>query len=83
MQHVMQLISYQTAYLMCYYPVEFMSAILTSVANADSLGYYCNGTKKTLGLNLLPPDVNMSDPEFKPECDNGIRYGLTAIRVLG
>jgi DNA polymerase-3 subunit alpha len=76
------LLAYQTAYLKTHYPVEFMAALLTSeIGNRDKLISYSNECRE-MGVRLLPPDVNSSEPEFQPD-GNGIRFGLTAIKHVG
>ncbi len=75
-------ISVQTAWLKCYYPVEFMAALMTSVIDnttkASEYLYHC----KELGISVLPPDINQGKGEFTAEGQN-IRYGLYAIKSLG
>lgn len=75
-------ISVQTAWLKYYYPVEFMAALMTSVidnsAKASEYLYHC----KTMGIKVLPPDINVGQGEFTAEGKN-IRYGLYAIKSLG
>jgi DNA polymerase-3 subunit alpha len=75
-------ISMQTAWLKCYYPVEYMAALMTSVidnsAKAAEYLLHC----KELGIGVLPPDVNIARGQFMPEGKN-IRYGLYAIKSLG
>ncbi len=76
------LISYQTAYLKAHYPVEFMAALLTSVAaNSDKVKLYVDACRQT-GVPILPPSVNQSRGEFWPE-GTGIRFGLLAIKHVG
>jgi DNA polymerase-3 subunit alpha len=75
-------VSVQTAWLKCYYPVEYMAALMTSVidnsAKAAEYLLHC----KELGIGVLPPDVNIASGEFTPDGEN-IRYGLYAIKALG
>lgn len=75
-------VSYQTAWLKCHYPREFMAAILTSVLdNTDKVVAYiseCNN----LGIKVLPPSVNESLEGFTVSGDD-IRFGLLAIKNLG
>jgi len=75
-------VSYQTAYLKCHYPVEFMAALMTSVlGNTDKLISYVSACSE-MGINVLPPDILYSDMGFT--VDNGnIRFGLLAIKNLG
>jgi DNA polymerase-3 subunit alpha len=76
------LVAYQTAYLKTHYPVEFMSALLTSeIGNQDKLTHYLNECKD-MGIGILPPDVNSSDLAFTPAGPD-IRFGLTAIKNVG
>ncbi|MDY6794262.1 MAG: DNA polymerase III subunit alpha [Actinomycetota bacterium] len=75
-------ISYQTAYLKAYYAPEFMAANLTSVTgNKDKIPILVNECRK-MGIRILPPDINESFKEFTP-VENGIRFGLSAVRNLG
>lgn len=75
-------ISYQTAYLKAHYPREFMAANLTSVTgNKDKVPVLVNECRK-MGIKILPPDINESFKEFTP-VDEGIRFGLSAVRNLG
>jgi DNA polymerase-3 subunit alpha len=79
------LVAYQTAYLMAHHPVEYMSAILTSVKDdKDAKPFYlyaCRG----MGVEVLPPDVNGSEMDFAPAPGDApaIRYGLSAVRNVG
>lgn len=75
-------VSYQTAYLKCHYPVEFMAALMTSVLdNSSKVSEYIM-TCKSMGIEILPPDINEGESEFSV-CKDGIRYGLSAIKNLG
>lgn len=76
------IVSYQTAYLKCYYPVEFMAALLTSVlGNTAKVSEYIMHCRQ-MGIEILPPDVNEGISGFS--VSNGkIRYGLSAIKSLG
>ncbi len=76
------IVSYQTAYLKYYYPVEFMAALMTSVIdNAGKVAEYIY-TCRQMGLNILPPDINSGEGRFSVE-GNNIRYGLAAIKSVG
>jgi len=76
------LISYQTAYLKANYPVEFMTALLTSEKdNTDKIVAYIDETKR-MGIQALPPDVNESFAKFTVVGDS-IRFGLTAVKNVG
>ena len=75
-------VAYQTAYLKCNYEKEYMSALLTSVLDNGSklVKYIAECSKK--GIKILPPDVNSSGRNFTA-CDDGIRFGLLAVRNIG
>lgn len=75
-------VSYQTAYLKCYYPVEFMAALLTSVIdNPKKVVDYVIECKK-MGIEMLKPDINESVSGFSVS-EGNIRYGLTALKSVG
>lgn len=75
-------ISYQTAWLKCYYPKEYMAALLSSVLdNQNKLASYITECLR-LGIEVLPPHVNYSSHGFTVVGGN-IRYGLMAIKNLG
>ncbi len=75
-------VAYQTAYLKCHYEKQYMSALLTSVLdNQAKLGKYIAECVKK-GIKILPPDVNLSGKDFTAN-DNGIRFGLLAVRNIG
>lgn len=77
------LISYRTAYLKANYPVEFMTALLTSERdNTDKIVEYVNEAGR-MGLKVQPPDINKSEVLFKVEDQNTIRFGLVAIKNVG
>ncbi len=77
------LISYRTAYLKANYPVEFMTALLTSERdNADKIVEYVNEAER-MGLVVMPPDINESDILFKATDQKTIRFGLIAIKNVG
>ena len=77
------LISYRTAYLKANYPVEFMTALLTSERdNTDKIVEYVNEAER-MGLKVLPPDINESDILFKIIDKNTIRFGLLAVKNVG
>ena len=75
-------VSYQTAYLKCHYPREYMAALMTSVLDsaAKISGYIAEC--KEMGIPVLPPDINHSDEPFTVEGD-AIRFGLGAIKNVG
>ncbi|MCL1788607.1 MAG: DNA polymerase III subunit alpha, partial [Defluviitaleaceae bacterium] len=75
-------ITYQTAWLRYYYPVEFMAALMTSVIDAsDKVSGYIRECKK-MGINMLPPDVNEGYPAFSVT-GSSIRFGLCGIKNVG
>ncbi len=77
------MISYRTAYLKANFPVEFMTALLTSEQdNTDKIVEYVNEATR-MGLNILPPDINTSEAEFKVVDDKNIRFGLLAVKNVG
>ncbi len=77
------LITYRTAYLKANYPVEFMSALLTSERdNTDKVVEYVKESK-VMGITVLPPDVNTSFAQFSVVDNNNIRYGLLAVKNIG
>ncbi|MBE6781231.1 MAG: DNA polymerase III subunit alpha [Ruminococcaceae bacterium] len=75
-------ISYQTAYLKCHYPKEYMAALMTSMQDdSDKIAFY-TGECNRMGIRVLPPHVNESYQTFTPT-NEGIRFGLTAIKNIG
>lgn len=75
-------VAYQTAYLKCHYPKEYMAALLTSVLDNTPKVVSYIGECARLGIRILPPDVNESLEEFSAT-EQGIRFGLLAIKNLG
>jgi len=76
-------ISYRTAWLKNYYPVEFMAALLTSVEEFSNKIIEYISECKNLKINLLPPDINKSNGNFCVENKNNIRFGLAAVKSVG
>ncbi len=75
-------VSYQTAYLKCHYPRQYMAALMTSVLDsATKISGYIAECKE-LGIPVLPPDINHSDDHFTVEGDS-IRFGLGAVKNVG
>lgn len=75
-------VAYQTAYLKAHYTVEYLSALLSSVANdQEKTQAYIEEAQKH-GIKVLPPDINKSYSEFTPD-DNNIRFGLASIKQVG
>ena len=76
------IVTYRTAYMKCHYPCEYMAALLTSVLeNSTKIAEYI-AECKSMGISLLPPDVNESEANFTVSGDN-IRFGLVAIKGIG
>ena len=75
-------VSYQTACLKYYYPVEYMAALMTSVIdNPTKVAEYIYVCRQ-MGIRILPPDINKGEADFS--VDGGdIRYGLAAIKSIG
>jgi len=75
-------LSYQTAYLKCYYPVEFLVAVLNNrITNIDEIKKYTIYAKQQ-NYEVLPPNINKSEAYFSVE-DNKIRFGLAALKNVG
>ena len=75
-------VAYQTAYLKCHFPVEYLSALLSSVAgDQDKTQAYIEEALK-YGIKVLPPDINKSYLEYAPDGKN-IRFGLASIKQVG
>ena len=75
-------VAYQTAYLKCHYPKEYMAALMTSVLDsaAKISGYIAEC--KEMGIPVLPPDINHSEDHFTVE-GNAVRFGLGAVKNVG
>ena len=79
------IVSYQTAYLKCHYPRQYMAALMTSVISSQDSGVKISGyiaECKEMNIRVLPPDVNHSQDHFSVEGDC-IRFGLGAIKNVG
>ena len=75
-------VSYQTAYLKCHYPVDFMAALMTSfMEHTGKITEYIMNCRK-MGIEILPPDINEGEYRFTPY-EGNIRYGLAAIKGVG
>ncbi len=75
-------IGFQTAYLMCYYPTEFIAAMLNSVmGDSEKVAYYIRFANEC-GIQVLPPDINESYAKFTVKRDK-IRFGLAAVKNVG
>lgn len=85
------LIAYETAYLKVHYPLQYMSALLTSeMNNMDKMSQYLEECKR-MNIEILPPDINQSEADFTPitekekkgKTQGSIRFGLAAIKNVG
>ena len=75
-------VSYQTAFLKYYYPVEYMAALMTSVhENPGKVAEYIYACRQ-MGIKILSPDINRGFADFSAE-DGCIRYGLAAVKGVG
>ncbi len=75
-------VAYQTAYLKAHYPVEYMSALLSSVSNDQEKTQLYIAECQKMGIKVLAPDVNKSNAKFTPD-GNNIRFGLASIKNVG
>ena len=75
-------VAYQTAYLKCHYPVEFMAALMTSIIDRTDKVIEYIAECHSLGIELLPPDINRSRAGFTVE-EGKIRFGLLAVKSVG
>jgi DNA polymerase-3 subunit alpha len=76
------ILAFRTAYLKAHFPAFFYASVLTHEAQDSEKIYKYTAELKSMGLELLPPDINESDESFTP-IDNSVRFGLTAIKGLG
>ena len=75
-------VAYQTAYLKCHYPRQYMAALMTSVLDsADKIAGYIAECRE-MNIKTLPPDINHSEDHFVVEPE-GIRFGLGAVKNVG
>ncbi len=75
-------VAYQTAYLKCHYPKEYMAALITSVTDSlNKVNEYIAECVR-IGIKILPPSVNQSEENMSVEKD-GVRFGLLIIKNLG
>lgn len=85
------LITYQTAYLKRFYPVEFMAALLTTSSDSTNDVVKYIREARAQGIEVLPPDINISEKHFTVDYDHDakksmvgkIRFGLSAVKGLG
>jgi len=76
------LIAYRTAWLRANHPCEYMAALISSVMNTkDRVPYYVNACDE-MGIEVLPPDVNVSQQDFAV-VEGKIRFGLNAVKNVG
>lgn len=75
-------VAFQTAYLKCHYPREFMAALLTSVLDNTAKVIEYSSECQRLGIKVLPPDINVSRGGFTVDGDS-IRFGLNAVKSVG
>ena len=75
-------VSYDTAWLKCHYPRQYMAALMTSMlSDTEKVAGYIADCRE-MGIGLLPPDVNRSEDVFTVEGEN-IRFGLGAVKNVG
>ncbi|NEQ49417.1 MAG: DNA polymerase III subunit alpha [Leptolyngbya sp. SIO3F4] len=75
-------VTYQTAYLKANYPVEYMAALLTAISGDQDKVQMHIANCVSMGIEVLPPDVNRSGVDFTPE-GSSILFGLSAVRNVG
>jgi DNA polymerase-3 subunit alpha len=75
-------LAFQTAYLKAHYPAYFYAAVLSHEADDAAKVYKYSNELRSLGLKLLPPDINESGADFTP-LENAVRFGLSAIKGIG
>src|SRR6202166_2938674 len=76
------LIAYRTAWLKANYPAEYMAALISSVMSTKDKVPFFVARCEEMGIEILPPDVNLSDHEFVV-VDGNIRFGLDAVKGVG
>jgi DNA polymerase III subunit alpha len=76
------LIAYRTAWLKANYPAEYMAALISSVMDTKDKVPFFAAKAEAMGIDILPPDVNLSDHEFLV-VDGNIRFGLDAVKGVG
>ena len=75
-------VAFQTAYLKCHYPHEFMAALLTSVLDNTAKVIEYTSECQRIGIRVLPPDINVSRGGFTVDGES-IRFGLNAVKSVG
>jgi DNA polymerase III subunit alpha len=76
------LIAYRTAWLKANYPAEYMAALISSVMDTKDKVPFFAAKAEAMGIDILPPDVNLSDHEFVVD-EGNIRFGLDAVKGVG
>src|ERR687889_1375043 len=76
------LIAYRTAWLKANHPAEYMAALISSVMDTKDKVPFFVAQAEAMGIEILPPDVNLSDHEFMV-VDGNIRFGLDAVKGVG
>jgi DNA polymerase-3 subunit alpha len=76
------LISYRTAWLRANYPAEYMAALISSVMDTKDKVPFFVAQAEQMGIEILPPDVNLSDHRFVV-VEGNIRFGLDAVKGVG
>ena len=77
------MIAYQTAWLKNYYPIEFLTANISSNINDTNNVVKLIADSKRMGITINPPDINLSDADFTILDDTTMQYGLAAIKNVG
>jgi len=75
-------LAFQTGYLKAHFPAHFYSAVLSHEADDSAKVYKYSSELRSMGLELLPPDINESGEGFTP-VGNAVRFGLNAIKGMG
>ena len=75
-------LAFQTGYLKAHYPSYFFASVLSHESDDSAKVYKYSSELRSMGLNLLPPDINESDDSFTPSQDS-VRFGLNAIKGIG
>ncbi len=75
-------LTYHTAYLKTHYPVEYMSAVMSSVAGEQDKVQGYIAECQSMSIDILPPDVSVSGADFTPD-GRSIRFGLSAVKNVG
>lgn len=75
-------VAFQTAYLKAHHPAYFYAAVLSHEADDSAKVYKYSSELRSMGLKLLPPDINESDDSFTP-LEDAVRFGLNAIKGIG